>query len=298
MDFGRLPETHLNKVDFTLPPEPVFNKLVLTGVPVQTPNIYIGCDTWVRKDWVGKLYLLGTKDADFLPAYTAHYNTIELNATHHTLYKPEAIENWTAKVKDTDFLFCPKLYKGITHAGSLLNKGAELRYFLESITAFNNHLGAVFMQLSDAFSVQRKDELFRFLETLPQGFQFFVEVRHPDWFATAPGLQLFDQLRALKIGAVITDTAGRRDCCHLRLPVPATFIRFAATNVYAIDEARIASWVQQIKQWLQNGLERLYFIMHLAQAPFAPELSAYFIDALNAECGLQLKKPTFVPTLF
>jgi hypothetical protein len=29
MDFGRVPENELNSIDFTLPAEPAFNKLVL-----------------------------------------------------------------------------------------------------------------------------------------------------------------------------------------------------------------------------------------------------------------------------
>ncbi len=298
MDFGRLPEATLQSVDFTLPPEPLFNKTTLTGIKEESPKLYIGFDTWVRKDWVGKLYPLGTKETNFLPEYAVHFNTIELNATHHTLYKPEAIQNWIIKVKDNNFLFCPKFYKGITHAGSLLNKQTETKYFLESMLAFKKHLGPVFMQFSDTFSPERKEELFHFLEALPKGFKIFVEVRHPAWFATTEGLSLFDKLRSLNMGAVITDAAGRRDCCHLYLPVAAIFVRFAGTNVYNIDKARIKNWVQQIKQWLQNGLQELYFIMHLAQASFAPELSAYFIDELNRECGLRLKKPKPVPTLF
>ncbi len=39
------------------------------------------------------------------------------------------------------------------------------------------------MQLSDSFGPARKEELFAFVKSLPNEVTFFLEVRHPDWFA-------------------------------------------------------------------------------------------------------------------
>src|SRR5215211_1546790 len=97
MDFGRVPE--LNDVDFKLPPEPLFNKAILKGTPAKNPLVYIGCAKWGRKEWIGKIYPKGTKDAQFLDEYVKHYNSIELNASHYKLYKPADIQKWIDKVK-------------------------------------------------------------------------------------------------------------------------------------------------------------------------------------------------------
>jgi hypothetical protein len=88
MDFGRVPENELNKIDFGLPPEPPMNKTVLKGEKVKHPEVYIGCAKWGRKEWIGKIYPKGTKEANLLDEYVKHYNSIELNATHYKLYKP------------------------------------------------------------------------------------------------------------------------------------------------------------------------------------------------------------------
>lgn len=43
MNFGRVPEDDLNKIDFNLAAEPAFNKTILKGKPVKSPQVYIGC---------------------------------------------------------------------------------------------------------------------------------------------------------------------------------------------------------------------------------------------------------------
>jgi uncharacterized protein YecE (DUF72 family) len=125
--------------------------------------------------------------------------------------------------------------------------------------------------------------------------QFFLEVRHPDWFGDAQERKdLFDTLRTLKIGAVITDTAGRRDCAHMQLTVPKAFIRFVGNSLHPTDYTRCDEWVKRIKYWLANGLKELYFFMHMHEEATSPDLTVYLVDKLNKQCGLQLKKPQFV----
>ncbi len=294
MDFGRLPEKKLNTVDFGLPPEPAFNQTVLSGVKAQNPAVYIGCAKWGRKEWIGKIYPKGTREANFLDEYVKHYNAIELNATHYKLYKPAEIKKWTAKATNPDFKFCPKVYNGISHVGSLNDKKFLTDVFLEGITGFENHLGPVFLQVSDKFSPKRKEELFQYLETLPRDVSFFLEVRHPDWFSASAGAELFAFLKKASIGAVITDTAGRRDCCHMHLTLPKTFIRFVGNSLHPSDYTRIDDWTNRIQFWLKNGLEEVYFFMHMHDEAFSPELTVYLVDRLNKACNLNLQKPQFV----
>src|SRR6476620_10906725 len=115
MEFGRVSDKELDKLNFSLPAEPAFNKKVLKGKPVKNPKIYIGCAKWGRTEWVGKIYPLKTKEKDFLQHYVEHYNSIELNATHYKVYDAAAIKKWDDKVAGKDFVFCPKMYKGVTH---------------------------------------------------------------------------------------------------------------------------------------------------------------------------------------
>jgi len=48
---------------------------------------------------------------------------------------------------------------------------------------FEEHLSPIFVQVSDAFSPKRKEELFDYMASLPKICNSFLEVRHPHWFA-------------------------------------------------------------------------------------------------------------------
>jgi len=294
MEFGRVPEAELNSIDFSLPKEPSFNKQVLPGKKNKDAKIYVGCAKWGRPEWVGKIYPEKTKEKDFLQYYVQHYNSIELNATHYKVYGPKAIEKWKEKAAGKDFLFCPKMYKGITHFGKLTGKDFITTEFLRGILAFEENLGPMFVQVSDAYSPKRKEELFEFLKSLPTDIQFFLELRHPDWFKADISKELFEKLQSLNIGAVITDTAGRRDCAHMHLTLPKTFIRYVGNSLHPTDKTRIDDWVDRMKYWLSKGMEDLYFFMHMHDEATSPELTVYLVDKMNAECGLDLIKPQFI----
>jgi len=295
MEFGRVPEKELKKIDFSLPSEPAGNKKILQGKKTKNAAVYIGCAKWGRKEWLGKIYPPKTREKDFLQHYVQHYNSIELNATHHKLYGAGAISRWKQKAAEKDFLFCPKMYKGITHSGNLKTKKFLTNEFLRGITAFKDQLGPVFVQVNERFSPKRGKELFDFLAGLPKDIQFFLEVRHPGWFAQ-PGMQkeMFETLSGLNMGAVITDTAGRRDCAHMHLTIPKTFIRYVGNSLHPTDFKRIDVWVKRMKHWLDNGLEELYFFMHMHDEATSPELTVYLVDKINKACGLVLNKPEFL----
>lgn len=298
MEFGRVPENELKKVDFSLPAEPAFNKKVLKGKPVKNPKVYFGCAKWGRTEWVGKIYPPKTREKDFLQHYVEHYNSIELNATHYKVYGEAGTRKWAEKAKDKDFVFCPKMYKGITHFGKLGGKNFILNEYLRGIMGFGEHLGPVFVQVGDKFSPNRKEELFTFLASLPTDLQFFLEVRHPDWFVQKEHRDdMFKFLRQHNMGAVITDTAGRRDCAHMHLPISKAFVRYVGNSLHPSDYTRIDAWVKRMKYWLDNGLKELYFFMHMHDEATSPELTVYLVDKMNKACGLDLIKPTFITAL-
>jgi uncharacterized protein YecE (DUF72 family) len=295
MDFGRVPEDELNNIDFSLPKEPDLNKLVLKGQPAQQPKIYIGCAKWGRTEWVGKIYPNGTKEKDFLQHYVQHYNSIELNATHYKIYGATGIGKWGEKAGTKDFKFCPKLYQGITHRGSLKGKDFLTNEFFRGVVAFKDHLGPIFLQVSDSYGPKRRQELFDYVRSLPTDLQFFVEVRHHEWYSNdAIREEYFSTLKDMNVGAVITDTSGRRDCAHMHLTIPKTFIRYVGNSLHPTDYPRINAWVQRMKDWLSKGIEEIYFFMHMHDEAYSPELTVYLVDRMNAECGLQLEKPKFI----
>lgn len=295
MEFGRVLQEELGSIDFNLPPEPSFNKKILTNKPVKNAKVYVGCAKWGRPEWIGKIYPPKTKEKDFLQHYVHHYNSIELNATHYRIWGEAGIKKWADKAKGLDFKFCPKMYQGVTHRGSLAGKEFLTNEFFRGIVAFGEHLGPIFVQVSDSFSPNRKKELFDFLASLPKDLQFFLEVRHPGWFAKPDVFdEMLDQLTELKMGIIITDTAGRRDCAHMHLTIPRAFIRYVGNSLHKTDYWRIDGWIERMKYWLDHGLQELYFFMHMHDEATSPELTVYLVDKMNKECNLKLIKPRFI----
>ena len=84
------------------------------------------------------------------------------------------------------------------------------------------------------------------------------------------------------MGAVITDTAGRRDCAHMQPTIPKAFIRYVGNSLHPSDYSRTDAWVNRMQHWLDKGLQELYFFMHMHDETYSPELTVYLVDQLNA----------------
>ncbi len=303
MDFGKVAINEISSIDYQLPADPELTKEVLKSSSSKKVKAFIGCAKWGRKEWVGQIYPPKTKEANFLDEYTKHFNSIELNATFYQIYSKETIAKWAAKVSDQnpDFVFCPKISRPISHLKRLKNAASETTEFLENISAFGKYLGPVFLQLSDNFGPKNMETLKTYLEDFPKDVELFVEVRHKDWFAEKQSSDLlFNTLKELNIGSIITDASGRRDCVHMHLSTPKAFIRFVGNSLHPTDYKRLDDWINRIKQWQDNGLKEIYFFIHQHDEKDSPQLADYAVKQFNKILDLDIKRPQFVEngTLF
>ena len=294
MDFGKAES--LDQVDFSLPPDHKKTQGVLQQFKTKTakPQVFVGCAKWGRKEWVGRIYPEGTKDKEFLQNYVDHFNAIELNATHYRLQKSEVIQGWKEKAKP-GFHFCPKFHQKITHIHRLKEAEDWTDAFLNSVGGLGENLGVCFLQLPPNYTAKYLDRLQGYLEHLPKEIPVSVELRHPGWFEDPVVFdETFDMLEGQGIGAVITDTAGRRDCVHQRLTSPYAFIRFVGNNLDPTDYRRMDEWVARIKVWFEQGLQRVYFFMHQPDELNSPEAAAYVINKFENTLGIEIPKPQFI----
>jgi uncharacterized protein YecE (DUF72 family) len=297
MEFGRVSSEQLAEVDFSLPPDPELTLTTLKSTKSKgTLKVYVGCAKWGRKEWLGKIYPLKTKEANFLDEYVKHFDCIELNATFYQVYGPDTISKWKAKAADnTNFKFCPKFSQNISHIRRLKNADEITTQFYQGILAFGDQLGPLFLQMGDNFTPKSFPDLKAYLEHLPKDVPVFLEVRHKDWFAVKENSEaLFNMLNQLNIGAVITDASGRRDCVHMTLPTPHAFIRFVGNSLDKTDYTRVDEWVERIKDWEQLGLQSLWFFMHQHDERYSPELCDYVVEKLNKVLNLELHRPEFI----
>ncbi|MGV3684888.1 MAG: DUF72 domain-containing protein [Daejeonella sp.] len=298
MDFGKLPDNEFPLVDFTLPADATITQQVLKDAkkPLK-PELYVGCAKWGRKEWVGMIYPPKTKEANFLAEYVKHFNSIELNAVFYNMPKKEQVNSWREKAEASrnDFKFFPKFTQSISHMKRL--KGAEevTSQYLESISEFGDTLGPAFLQLSDNFGPKNFDILKEYLEHLPKDYDVFVEVRHKDWYADPVARKdLFEMMRDLKKGSIITDASGRRDCVHMELTIPDAFIRFVGNGLHPTDFSRIDEWVERLGEWSDQGLNKIYFFLHQHDEKDTPILADYTINKLNERLGTDLKRPGLI----
>jgi uncharacterized protein YecE (DUF72 family) len=300
MDFGKVSDIELNEIDFTLPDDNADTEKILKSLKQKFDDgkkkkqkVYVGCAKWGRKEWLGKIYPLKTKEKDFVFHYVKQFNCIELNATHYRIPDQSSIEKWKSEASP-DFRFCPKFPQWISHMKRLRNCGQETDTFISAVHGFGKNLGTCFLQMPPNFTPKSFTDLDNYLKSLPKDLKVCIEFRHPEWFKdNGAANDAHNLMNDLKMGTVITDTAGRRDLIHMRLTNSTAFIRFVGNSLHPTDFTRIDDWVARIKKWLNSGLEVLYFMMHMHDESDSPELITYAIRQLNKNCKLNIKEPVF-----
>ena len=293
MKFGKVENPEL--VDFTLPKTPketidLLNKADKSDIF----EVYVGCAKWNKQD-LKNFYPPKTKDE--LSYYSTQFNSIELNATYYRSPSKENVETWANKTPK-DFKFFPKIPQSISHYGRLQNVTDKLNQYLDAVALFEEKLGMIFLQMHENFAPKDFEKLENFIQNFPKGYPLAVELRHEDWFSNEENFnQLVSLLEKHNISNIIVDTAGRRDMVHMRLTSEEAFVRFVGANIPS-DYERLDEWIETIKLWKAEGLQKLYFFIHQNLELESPMLAKYFIKKLNADLDLDIRGPQDELTLF
>jgi uncharacterized protein YecE (DUF72 family) len=136
-----------------------------------------------------------------LERYASRLRCVEINSSFYRPHRRSTWERWAASVPD-DFRFAVKAPKAITHTSKLVNTGAALKEFFQSIAGLGSKLGPVLVQLPPklAFEEAIAHEFFTTLRELHLG-EVVLEPRHESWF-TSNANQL---LRGFEIARVAAD---------------------------------------------------------------------------------------------
>ncbi|MGZ5272915.1 MAG: DUF72 domain-containing protein, partial [Kaistella sp.] len=277
MKFGQVEDP--SDIDFTLPKDHQKTKEILKKSKAKKLDISVGCAKWNKTDLKG-FYPKGTKDE--LTYYATQFNSIELNATFYGMPSADQVQTWKENTP-ADFKFFPKITNTVSHFRRLLNITDVVTQFATAVLNFDEKLGMVFLQLHDNFKPKDYERLEKFVQDWPKEAPLAIELRNNEWFADE---EIFNKICDLfekhNITNIIVDTAGRRDMLHMRLTTPVAFIRYVGANAES-DYTRLDDWIERIKVWKEEGLEKLYFFVHQNIEKASPLLSAYFIENLNKE---------------
>jgi uncharacterized protein YecE (DUF72 family) len=181
--------------------------------------VRFGTSSFSSPDWVGTFYPRGTRASDFLRHYATQFDTVEVDATYYAIPSPETADRWIDKTP-AGFSLAAKFPRTIVHAGSgpepdprriLVPESSdpERDAFLEVMSRLGKRLGVLLLQFPHlarelfASSQQFLERLDRFLESLPAGFSYCVEIRNRDWLRDVAAL-----CRRRGVALVLVDRIG------------------------------------------------------------------------------------------
>jgi uncharacterized protein YecE (DUF72 family) len=291
MDFGRLDS--VDGLQFELPPSPPPSPALLgqlRGVAGGT-QIYIGAPAWGSAGFVGRLYPRGSKPREFLKHYSRQFGTVELNTTFYRLPDAPTLARWVADTPE-HFRFCPKFPRNLDLGAPTGSRDGLLAEFLQVAEALGARMGHAFLQLPRHCDAGYLDRLRSTLDALPEGLPCSVEFRHASWFDDADfRSRLFDELTDRGIGAVITDTAGRRDVLHMQPACPEVLVRFAGNLLHPSDYRRLDDWAARIAAWCAYPLRAVYFMIHQPEEHLVTGLAVHLARAIAAHTGIAPRHP-------
>lgn len=184
---------------------------------METARLIYGTAGWSYSDWLGLFYPRGTAPADFLASYARSFPGVEVDSTYYGIPSPHTVATWAAATPET-FRFFPKMVETVTHQRFLVDCTELVDQFLEAMQPLGPRLGAIVLQ----FPYYRRDSgvnlhafldrLLPFLDTLPAGHRWAVEVRNKTFLKPA----LLKELRGRQMALVLID--------HVWMPSPAEYL--------------------------------------------------------------------------
>ena len=170
----------------------------LAGPGARLPS-RLGLPAWAFPAWRSQYFPTNHTP---LAGYARVFNAVEGNTTFYRVPEPRTVRGWLAALRGTDFRFCFKLPREITHEGA---KDAKLLItFLQAIEPLGEHVGPLLLQFPAWVG---PDELAGFetlFARLSADHQHVLEVRHPAFF-TQPEI-LDDTLERYGLGRVVLDS--------------------------------------------------------------------------------------------
>lgn len=278
--------------------------------------VRFGSSSFSEKDWLGPFYPDGTKAADFLTFYAAHFRTVEVDATYYAVPSARTVDGWREKTPD-GFEMAAKFPKQIVHAGEkaqpdgkklLTEEVYDVRdAFLENISRLEGKLGPLLIQLpylnKSAFSGPDPfyERLERFLADLPRGdrFRYAVEIRNRHWLTQ----RFADLLREQEVALVLVDQAwmphGDEVAARLDpLTVDWGYIRLLGDRkgieeITTTWDREVIDHGERLQRWaallakLRERAERLYVYINNHYAGHSPQtlrrLRALFAEEISGD---------------
>ncbi len=269
-------------------------------------TLYLGAPLWGQKTWVGTLFPKGTKQKDFLGAYSRVFNTVEGNTTFYAIPSLDTVQRWRDETPDS-FKFCLKVPQIISHHKRLVDTQADTDAFVERLQLMGPRTGPTFLQLPPTFGATQLNLLGDWLRAWPKHLPIAVEPRHADFFgkheAEFDALLhdrnaarcIFDTASLFSIGPIdpdVTDAQRKKPRFPTRYTRtgPFAFVRFVCQPEIDANIAWLTLWADHVARWLKAG-DDVFFFVHHPDDTFAPDGIRLFHTLVNARTPLPALPP-------
>ena len=223
--------------------------------------VRFGTSSFSAPGWLGTFYPRGTRPGDFLRHYATQFDTVEIDATYYSIPSIELVDGWARKTPER-FVVAAKFPRSIVHAGGAADPDpgrlltpdatyADRDAFLDVMSRLGARLGPLLLQFpffaAQTFGTRAAfcDRLERFLDDLPVGFSYAVEVRNRDWLDVA-----FAELcRRHRVALVLVDRAGMphgHDVATRLDPVSTDFAYVRLLGDRARIERITTDWTREV----------------------------------------------------
>lgn len=214
----------------------------------------LGTCGWAYDDWDEVFYPPGTKGRERLVRYAERFSTVEIDSTFYAIPARERVQSWRERSPE-GFLFSAKFPRSITHEARLVGCGDEAATFVDVMSELGDRMGPLLIQLPPSMTVRRFRALEAFLEGLPDGYAYAVEVRHRSWLVEP----FADLLKRWNVALVLTDGGHLKR--FWRVTSRVVYIRWLGQwNAFErydrlqapIDDA-IEWWVPRMRHVMDHG---------------------------------------------
>ena len=242
-------------------------------MPDADPPIRIGLPQWFHAAWP-----FTPRSTDALHRYSRLFDTVEGNTTFYGLPKPDTVRRWREAVP-ASFRFCFKFPRAISHDAQLQHCSDETTEFLTRLDPVQGQLGILWLQLGPRFGPAALPALRDYLASLPSGYHYGVEVRHPAFFGKGDDERALNRLLADNgVNRTVFDTrtlfahpandADTQDALAKKPRVPThalatadtPMLRFISPRDTTLAESALERWATVLLRWHDEGRQPHVFL--------------------------------------
>ncbi|TQV74182.1 DUF72 domain-containing protein [Exilibacterium tricleocarpae] len=246
----------------------------------------LGLPAWGFSGWKDRFF---TAAPSQLASYAQVFNTVEGNTTFYGIPDFSTVERWRRDVAGTDFEFCFKIPRSVTHERN--PRWGDLKQFLDAVGRLGEHLGPFLVQFPAHLEPRHLPVIERLFDQLPACFRYVLELRHLGFFARP---QLIEPLlEKYNAGLVMFDSrplyqgdrnhpevlAGK----HQKPDVPVVenvhnrlvFVRLILHPDPQYNAAFVEEWLQRVTGYIGAG-HAVYFMVHCPNNLHCPDFAEDF----------------------